>query len=154
MSLREVTPANRQAVEQVSVSPEQSTYVSSVTESLVDAAETPEAEPRYWALYAGEEVVGFVMISDGIGDGHPELVGPYYLWRLLVDTRWQGRGLGRAALDLVVDYLRTHRPDATELLTSVAPGTVASPRGFYEAYGFTPTGQVADGEDVLVLRLT
>lgn len=154
VSLREVTPANRHAVEQVSVSPEQSNYVSSVTESFVDAAEAPEAAPRYWALYAGEEVVGFVMISDGISEGHPELLGPYYLWRLLVDSRWQGRGLGRAALDLVVDYLRTHRPDATELLTSVSPGTVASPRGFYEAYGFTATGAVADGEDVLVLRLT
>jgi diamine N-acetyltransferase len=153
VSLREVTDANRHLVEQVGVSPAQSNYVSSVTESLADAAETPEAAPRYWALYADEEVVGFVMISDGIEDGHPELVGPYYLWRLLVDTRWQGRGLGRAALDLVVDHLRTHRPDATELLTSVAPGTIASPRGFYEAYGFRPTGEVADGEDVLALPL-
>ena len=153
VSLREATSENRAAVERLSVTEAQDRYVASAAESLVEAAETPDACPRYWAVHRGEDVVGFVMISDGIPDGHPEYVGPFYLWRLIVDTRWQGRGIGRAALDLVVDHLRANRPDATELLTSVVPGVEGSPRGFYLAYGFRPTGEVADGEDVLALPL-
>jgi aminoglycoside 2'-N-acetyltransferase I len=70
---------------------------------------------------------------------------------LLIDTRWQGLGYGRAALDLAVDYVRT-RPHAETLFTSVVSGE-GSPRGFYLKCGFRPTGDVHDGEDVLELPL-
>jgi diamine N-acetyltransferase len=76
---------------------------------------------------------------------------PYFLWRLLIDARRQGRGLGSSALDLVVAYVRT-RTDAETLLTSVVPGP-AGPVGFYLRYGFSATGRVFDGEDVLELPL-
>lgn len=151
VSLREITEANRAEVESLRVSPEQENYVDGVADSLVEAAETPAACPWYRAVYAGDVPVGFVMISDGIPDGHPEYLGPYYLWRLLIDARWQRQGLGAATLDLVVDYLRT-RPRARALLTSVVPGP-ASPLPFYLRYGFSPTGQAFDGEDVLELPL-
>ena len=85
------------------------------------------------------------MISDGIPDGYPEYLGPYYLWRLLIDTSRQGQGFGTAALDLVVAYVRT-RSHAEKLLTSVVPGP-ASPMGFYLQYGFSQTGQVFDDEE-------
>jgi diamine N-acetyltransferase len=103
-----------------------------------------------WGIYAGDEPVGFVMLSDGAepteDEPHP---WRYTLWRLLVDARHQGRGYGRAALDLVIDYLGT-RPDATELITSAVPGE-GSPLPFYERYGFVQTGEVDEGE--VVLRL-
>jgi diamine N-acetyltransferase len=152
ISLREVRAGNRAVIEQLAVTADQTRYVASVADSLRDAAAYPQARPWYRAVYAGETPVGFVMISDGIPDGHPELLGPYFLWRLLIDTRWQGRGFGRAALDLVVAHVRTH-PDARVLLTSIQPGSVGSPRGFYLTYGFTSTGQVFDGEEVLELKL-
>jgi diamine N-acetyltransferase len=151
ISLREITDVNRAAAERLAVTFEQDFYVAGVAESLVEAAATPAACPWYRAVYAGEEPVGFVMISDGIPSGHPEHLGPYYLWRLLIDARRQGEGLGTAALDLVVAHVRT-RPDARSLLTSVVQGP-RSPIGFYLRYGFSRTGQVFDGEDVLELRL-
>jgi diamine N-acetyltransferase len=151
ISLREITDANRPEVERLGVTSEQETYVAGVAESLVEAAAEPAACPWYRAVYAGDEPVGFVMLSDNIPDGHPEYLGPYYLWRLLIDARWQGRGIGKATLELVVAYLAT-RPNARTLLTSVVPGPT-SPIGFYLRYGFTRTGKVADGENVLELRL-
>ena len=54
-------------------------------------------------------------------------------------------------LDAVVDYLRT-RPGAGVLYTSCADGP-GSPRGFYLRYGFTDTGRVTWGENVLALGL-
>jgi diamine N-acetyltransferase len=149
--LREVTDSNQSDVELLGVTADQGNYVAGVAESLLEAAVTPEACPWYRAVCARDEPVGFVMISDGIPDGHPEYLGPYYLWRLLIDTRWQGRGFGTAALDMVAAYVRT-RPRAEKLLTSVVPGP-ASPVGFYLQYGFSLTGQVFDGEDVLELPL-
>jgi diamine N-acetyltransferase len=151
ISLREITETSRPQVELLAVATDQEAYVAGVAESLAEAAATPAACPWYRGVYLGEEPVGFVMISDGIPEGHPEYLGPYYLWRLLIDARRQGRGYGTAALDLVVEYVRT-RPGAHTLLTSVVPGP-ASPAGFYERYGFSRTGHVFDGEDVLQLPL-
>ena len=131
---------------------DQQNYVAGIAESLLEAAATPAACPGIARHLPGGEPVGFVMISDGIPDGYPEYLGPYYLWRLLIDARRQGQGFGTAALDLVVEYVRT-RPGAHALLTSVVPGPT-SPIGFYLGYGFARTGQVFDGEDVLELPLT
>jgi diamine N-acetyltransferase len=119
-----------------------------------DAAAYPEARPRMWAVHDGADLVGFVMISDGIPleELRPGLVGPYFLWRLLIDERFQGRGYGRAAVEAVVDYLRA-RPNADALLTSCHDGE-GSPRGFYLRLGFVDTGEDdPEGEDILRLDL-
>jgi diamine N-acetyltransferase len=83
VSLREITPANRAAVEALTVTAGQTMYVAGVAESLVEAAQTPDACPWYRAVYAGGTPVGFVMISDGITVVNPDYLGPYFLWRLL-----------------------------------------------------------------------
>ena len=152
VTLREITAANRAAVEALAVAPEQEAHVSGVVESLAEGDATPDACPWCRAVYAGETPVGFVMLSDGIPAERTQYLGPYFLWRLLIDARYQGRGFGTAALDLVVAYVRT-RPGAEQLLTSYVPGP-AEPVAFYLEYGFAPTGAVDRGEPVLALPLS
>jgi diamine N-acetyltransferase len=136
--------------------PGQEQFVASVEQSLADAIEHPEACARYWAVYDGDEAVGFTMISDNIPretlDADPTLAGPYFLWRLLIDERHQRRGYGTATLDAVVAYVRG-RPNGDALLTSAGQGE-GSPQPFYERYGFLPTGEIMDDEVVLRLELT
>jgi diamine N-acetyltransferase len=151
VSLREITDDNRAAIEALVVTEVQSDYVASVSESLLEAVEHPDAKPWSRAIYADDDPVGFVMISDGIEVDDARYVGPYYLWRLLVDHRFQGQGYGTAALDLVVDHVRT-RPDARTFLVSYVIGP-ASPAAFYEQYGFRVTGVVHEGEPILELDL-
>jgi len=151
VSLREITPANRAAVEALATTEEQAEYVTGVAESLVEAAETPDACPWYRAVYLADQPVGFVMISDGIKVANPGYLGPYFLWRLLIDRRYQSRGIGSTALALVVEHVRT-RKDARVLLTSVGRGP-ASPIAFYLRQGFRATGEVHQGELVLELDL-
>jgi diamine N-acetyltransferase len=151
VTLREITPANRAEIEALAVTPAQETFVAGVAESLVEAAETLDACPWYRAVYADEVPVGFVMISDNIPTERREYVGPYFLWRLLIDARYQHRGYGRATLDLIVAYVRT-RPEADRLFCSHVPGD-GGPLGFYLGYGFVPTGEVHDGEPILELPL-
>nr|WP_062339586.1 GNAT family N-acetyltransferase [Herbidospora sakaeratensis] len=152
VTLRPVTDDDRDAVTALRVAPEQEEYVAGVADSFADAERYPEAKPRYWAIYADETPVGFLMISDDVPPGDPGILGPYFLWRLLVDARHQGRGYGRAALAALGDYLRT-RPGATELLTSVHPGEIGSPMGFYLRLGFEDTGVDHEGERVLRVPL-
>jgi diamine N-acetyltransferase len=151
VALRDITPANRAEIEALVVTPAQEAFVASVADSLIEAAETPRACPWYRAIYADETPVGFVMISDNIPMGRPEYIGPYFLWRLLIDVRYQRLGYGRAALDLIVEYVRT-RPGADRLYASHVPGD-GGPLGFYLKYGFVPTGDEFEGEPILELLL-
>ena len=148
-----VTDEDRAVALRLRVAPGQEGFVASVEQSFVDAVVDARARPRYWTINDGDEVVGFAMISDGIPAdalaADPELVGPYYLWRLLIDERHQRRGYGTAALDAVLSYLRD-RPGADALYTSAGQGE-GTPQPFYERYGFVPTGQIV--EDEVVLRL-
>ena len=151
MTLREITPDNRADVEALRVAAGQDVFVDGVGPSLAEAAATADAKPWYRAVYADAVPVGFLMIGDDVHPGNRVIPWRYYLWRMLIDGRFQGRGYGRAALDRLVEYLRT-RPGADTLVTSVVPGS-GSPLGFYLRYGFEPTGEMFDHEQVLRLRL-
>ena len=148
VSLRPLSESNRQAVEALRVSPEQERFVSGVAESLAQAAEHPDAHALYWAVYAEDTPVGFVMIADEVGS--PDYI-PQYLWKLLIDERYQRRGFGTATLDLIVEYFRG-RPGVEVLNTSAGQGD-GSPIAFYERYGFEQTGEVRDDEVLLRLKL-
>jgi len=154
VSLREITPSNRDEVVALAVAPDQRQFVDGVVESIDEAAAVPQAKPWYRAIYADDQPVGFVMISDGIPEADLRdgtLLGPYFLWRLLVDAEHQGKGIGAAALSEVVDYVR-RRPGASVFLTSCGLGD-GSPLGFYEKQGFRSTGAMHEGELVLELDL-
>ena len=150
VSLREITDENRDAVRALRVGQGQERFVSSVVESLEEAAATPEAAPWYRAVYADEEPVGFVMLSWNVTPA-PGILGPYFLWRLLIDEHHQRRGFGREALVQIVDLVRAD--GATELLTSYHSGE-GEPWPFYQRFGFEPTGHVDEGEVVLRLDLS
>lgn len=150
VSLREITDVNRDAVCALRVGRQQEQFVAGVRDSLDEAFATPQANPWYRAIYAGEKPVGFVMLSWDVTPS-PGIVGPWFLWRLLIDERHQRRGYGRAALTLVVDMIRT--AGATELLTSHVPGD-GGPWPFYEGFGFVPTGEMDGVEVVVRLNLT
>ena len=149
VSLRPLSGSNRQAVEALRVSPSQERFVSSVADSLREAAEEPDGRALYWAVYAEDTPVGFVMISDEVGG--PDYI-PHYLWKLLIDERYQRQGFGTATLDLIVEYFRG-RPGVEVLSTSAGRGD-GSPISFYERYGFEQTGEIVfDGEMLLRLKL-
>jgi diamine N-acetyltransferase len=143
VELREVTGETVRAVCLLQVAPEQRGAVAPNAVSFAEAM----FEPKAWfrAIVADEVPVGFVMLS--VETTPPE----YYLWRFMIDARYQGLGYGRVALGLVVDHVRT-LPGGTELLVSWVPGP-EGPEGFYLGLGFQPTGEVDGGEVVGRLRL-
>lgn len=143
VTLREITAANLKEVLALDVAPGQEEMVAPNAVSIAEA----HFEPKAWfrAIYSDETAVGFVMLLD---DSDKEF---YYLWRMMIAADQQGKGYGRRALDLLVDYVR-ERPGASELKVSCVPGE-GGPQAFYEGYGFESTGEIHDGELVLSLPL-
>lgn len=146
--LEPVTDANRAAALALRVAPGQERFVTTVAESLREAAEHPAARARCLLVVAGATPVGFAMVVDEV-EGDEYL--PHYLWKLLIDAQHQGRGFGTATLDRLVDRLRD-RPGVEALTTSARLGE-GSPLAFYERYGFERVGAPVGGEVRLRLRL-
>jgi diamine N-acetyltransferase len=149
ITLGEITDENREAVIALRVAPGQERFVSSVRNSLAEAAEYPDARPWYRAVFADDEPVGFVMVSWNVEPRPPEIIGPWFLWKLLIGERHQGRGYGAEVVWLVAELVRAE--GATELLTSYIPGD-GGPSGFYQRLGFVPTGDL-DGTGEVIMRL-
>jgi len=143
VSLRNVTKETVHSILRLNVGDNQQHVVAPNAVSIAEAY----FEPKAWfrAIYADETPVGFVMLYDDAETQH------YYLWRYMIDARYQSLGLGRRALEQVIDYVRM-RPGARHLYASYVPGN-GSPVAFYEKLGFVHTGEEEDGELVIKLEL-
>ena len=141
VTLRAVTDDNFDQVVELQVADAQEQFVAPNERSLAQAAVTTEVMFR--AIYAGDDPVGFLMLST-----KPDR---FYLWRYMIDERHQVKGYGKAAMELVIEHTR-QQPNVTELYLSYVPGQ-GSPEGFYKSLGFVDTGVVQDGETEAVLQL-
>ncbi len=97
------------------------------------------------AVYAGDTPIGFVMLAE-----MPER-GRHFLWRLMIDARYQGKGYGRRAMGLVIRHVKRNSK-AKALYLSVRRETGGA-EGFYKRLGFEFTGRMEDDEHVMKLGL-
>ena len=144
VSLRPVDDDNVQAVIDLSVADDQRDFVAPNVKSLAQAFATTKVWVR--AVYAEDVPVGFVMLSDD--DEKPR----YYLWRFMIDAKHQRRGIGREAMGLVHEYVRS-RPGGDRIYLSYVPED-GGPEEFYKSLGYEDTGVEHDGELEAVLHFT
>jgi diamine N-acetyltransferase len=144
ITLREITTENVNAILRLSVKEHQKQLVASNAVSIAQAHFHPEAWFR--AIYADDTPVGFVMLYDAHLGENPPQHDYYEVWRFMIDARYQGRGFGRRAMELVIAHVKT-RPNATVLFLGHRrdPGNAG---GFYQKLGFEYTGSAEEGGDV------
>ena len=149
VSLREITADTVRSIIRLVVAPEQERFVANNAISLAEALFTPEA--WYRAIYLDELPVGFVMLYDETLGSSPPVDPQLGIWRFMIDSKYQGKGIGGEALKQVIQHARS-KGVSPLLLVSYVPGH-GSPEGFYRGYGFVPNGEVEDGEIVMALDL-
>ncbi len=150
ITLRPIDENNREAVLALSVREDQP-FVAPNDVSLRQAEETNAEYPgvaRPFAIYADEELVGFCMFAFAPEEEDEE--DRYYLWRFMIDQRYQDRGYGQAALDEIIRYFKDNGADRLYLSTEPE-----NERGIhvYEKAGFRRTGVISEGEAVLMRML-
>ena len=100
-----------------------------------------------FAVFSGSKVVGYFMV---IYDYDEET---YNIWHLMIDRRHQGKGLGRAAMELALEYIRSKPFGASNhILLTVNPQNSAA-CALYRALGFAETGRRDEDEVELGLSL-
>lgn len=144
ITLREITEDNFEACAKLEVSEEQKNFVANNTRSLAHAW-LYYAYAHPFAIYNGDEPVGFLMLHID------KAKNAGFLWRFMIDKNHQGKGYGKAALRLAVEYFKSII-DTDEIQTSIVPGNEEVQK-LYESFGFMLTGEVEDGEHVMALKL-
>jgi diamine N-acetyltransferase len=143
VSLHAITRENYRAVIRLKISAEQETFVADNVFSLAETWVEPSFQPL--AIYHADEPVGFTMY------GLEESTGRWWVIRLMVDARYQARGYGRAAMQLLLS-LMVERHEMKQIVTSYEPGNDVA-AALYRTLGFNDTGAMDEGEHLMVLDL-
>lgn len=155
----EVTEHNWRAVANLSLKDGQKGNLASNVWSLAEAAYSEDAWVR--AIYADETLVGMLMMA--IWDP----TEAYYIWRFMIDQRYQDLGYGRRGVQFAIEHIRQHNPKAKQLgvmstppegKESDNPEKVVKPEDspfrFYEKLGFKQTEPPdEDGEIMMMISL-
>lgn len=138
VELRPITEENFIDVINLSVEENQKNFVATNVFSLAQAWLYDNARP--FAIYAEDELVGFCMLDVNKRENL------YGLWRFMIDKNQQKKGCGRAAMELILEYLAAE--GATEITLSYEPNNTVADK-LYRSFGFLPTGEIEDGEIVM-----
>lgn len=98
---------------------------------------------RAKGIYLGEEMIGFALY--GIDEDDHE----YWMYRMMIDQKHQGKGYGKDAIQLVINEIKTIKEERHQTITlSYEPANEHAKR-IYEKMGFQEVeGFVIDGEQV------
>ncbi len=107
-----------------------------------------------FGIYEDDTPVGFLMIGydvDEYWEDAPEIArGNYNLWRLMIDEKQQGKGYGKEAVKLALDYIKTFPcGDAEYCWLSYEPENKVAEE-LYRSFGFLETGEM-DGEELIAI---
>lgn len=144
LTLREITKSNWLTAARLKLTEEQKKFIAPNWYSMLQALHSDGALYDR-GIYLGDEMIGYALMGQDLDDKQ------HYIDRFMIALDYQGKGYGRAALQLVIDEMkaRYNNPDAI-FITFEPDNTIA--RSLYESMGFADTGQTVDGE--LLFRLT
>ena len=139
---------------------DQKDFVASNQISIIQAYATmgTKCSAFPFAVYNGKKIVGFLMVCHNEGAFYEiygevppaALVNNYSICRLMIDKRYQGRGYGREALRLALDFVRTWPCGKAEYCEiSYEPENTAAKK-LYASFGFEENGE-KDGDELIAL---
>lgn len=148
IELKPLSEANKEECFRMKVSEAQTENIATNASSFEAAKEHPDVA-RPFVIYADGVAVGFTMLAFDLACGDPN--DRYWLWRFMIDEKYQGRGFGKEALNNIVTYFKDN--GATNIRLSTKESNVNAIR-LYRSVGFEATGEVIDGEMVFEYDLT
>ncbi len=143
--LRPITEDNFLDAFHLRLSPGQEEFVSHPIRSLAQAYVYRE-QCQPFGIYAEGKMVGYVMVI------YDYDVPEYDIWHMMIDTSAQGLGYGGAALDRVIDYIRTKPFGASNRVALTCNKNNPVAKKLYENKGFVAS--VAEDDDEIELVLT
>lgn len=146
VQLRKITEENFIDAFNLSIVPKQERFVSHPIRSLAQAyVYRNQCQP--FGIYEGDTMIGYVMVI------YDYDIPEYDIWHMMIDRSKQGRGYGGAALDQVLEYIRTKPFGASDRVALTCNKDNARALNLYKRRGFAETGAVYEDELELALTL-
>ncbi len=120
----------------LSVAESQKTYVAGSDAMLARAYAYRHQNSRAFVIYNDKTPVGMGLYYDC-----PEL-NCYDISQIFIDQRYQGRGFGKAAMELVLNDMKKEGKYSKVVLCYIEGNAAA--RKLYEQFGFVETGREED----------
>ena len=147
LRLVELSAATIVAVNAMSLKPGQEQFLAPTSYAVAGAVVNPTTAWQRVVL-DDNEVVGFV--SANFDEEAPQEHFRSVLWRINVDADDQGRGVGRFAVEKLLEEARSRGLDHVDVIYEAGEG---GPEAFFRRVGFTPVGETEYGEVVAEIRL-
>ena len=124
------------------VSPEQKGFIEANSVSIAQSKFEPTLIP--YAIYFEEKVVGFLMYNSV----QEELDG-HWLYRIMVDKNFQGKGIGKVATTLMITEI-AKLPNAKKVVVGYHPENLGA-HHLYLSLGFIDNGD-RFGKEMAVVK--
>ncbi|MFT3798271.1 GNAT family N-acetyltransferase [Microbacterium sp.] len=147
LRLVELSAATIVAVNTMSLKPGQEQFLAPTSYAVAGAVVNP-ATAWQRVVLDDDEVVGFV--SANFDPDAPQEYFRSVLWRINVGADDQGRGVGRFAVEKLLEEARSRGMDRVDVIYE---GGHDGPGAFFERVGFTPVDETEYGEVVAEIRL-
>ena len=135
--LEEITPDNWRLG--LSVREEQKKYVANSARLLARAYAYRNSRSNAFVIYYGETPVGMALYYD--------LEDSYNFSQFFIDERYQGRGYGYKAAEMIIQMMKADGVFDKVVLCYVDGDEAA--KQLYLKLGFTHTGEIEEGEVVM-----
>ena len=109
MTLKEVTKENWIDVISLAVRDDQKAFIASNAVSLAQLHLLDEFVAK--AIYADDELVGFALYGVDEDDGE------YWIYRFMIDQKFQGKNFGREAMTAVIEDIRVNKEPRHKTIT-------------------------------------
>ena len=144
--LERITEENFVQAFDLQLAPGQEVFVSHPVRSLAQAY-VYRAQCQPFGIYDDDTMVGYVMVI------YDYDIPEYDIWHMMIDASCQGRGCGSAALDRVLEYIKTKPFGDSDRVALTCHKDNGHAIGLYKSKGFAETGAVYDEEIELAMTV-
>ncbi|HFJ9274710.1 GNAT family N-acetyltransferase [Bacillus cereus] len=139
--LKAIDKSNWEEAIKLAVTEEQQTFIAS---NLYSIAEVQFLDNFYAnGIYLDEKMIGFTMFGIDPDDNN------YWIYRLMIDEKFQGQGIGKQAIHLVIDEIRRKNNNAniSIIMIGYAPENLTA-KFVHKKAGFIETELSSWGEQL------
>lgn len=156
LKLKKINRKNVGEILKLEVFDNQKSFVAPNNISIIEAylAIVENGHVFTFGIYNDDAPVGFLMIGFDVNSDDadaPKIAkGNYNIWRFMIDKNFQGKGFGKKAMDLALEFVNTFPCGIAQYcwLSYESDNDIA--RQLYQSVGFVETDE-KDGEEIVAI---
>ena len=156
LKLKKINRNNVEEILKLEVFDNQKNFVATNNSSIIEAyiAITENNHVFTFGIYKDDTPVGFLMIGYDVNsddEDSPMIAkGNYNIWRLMIDKKFQGKGFGKKAMDLALEFIKTFPCGIAKYCWLSYESDNDVTRQLYKSVGFIETEE-KDGEEIVAI---